>query len=521
MSKSKPPSAIRQLEESVRCRELQLREAALGLECKLLENQQAFWDNYVDPRDAFWDEQERRFWSPLTSGELKKDGVEPPVFRTETDLAIIRNDCRNLAALNAFAINGHENRISYIVGTGYRYRVASDTLSDEVIQAAQAVIDQFVKSNRFGELEQELVRRGDRDGEWFIRRFPQADGTLKVRVIEPDQVKCPAGREGNKAFSFGVETEPDDVETVNAFWVDGERVEGVDVHHAKFNVDRNCKRGVPIFFPVRANLRRADKLLRNMSTVADIQAAIALVRKHDKTTSSGMTTFADSKADFRATNPMTGRDTRFHRLQPGTVLDAPAGTSYDYPAGGIEADRFVKVLDAELRGIAARVVMPEFMFSSNASNANYASTLVAEGPAVKKFGRDQEGYRVHNGTIVHWALEAAVDVGVLPAAILDDTVTTLEVEAPAMVVRNPLQEAQSNAIEVQNGVLSPQQWAASRGRDWDQVAKDLDEVEERTGHRPGSGLQLPGMDGTPPMGGSGGKGDERIEPADPEPSTPG
>ena len=33
--------------------------------------------------------------------------------------------------------------------------------------------------------------------------------------------------------------------------------------------------------------------------------------------------------------------------------------------------------------------MPEFMFTSDASNANYASTLVAEGPAVKMFERLQ------------------------------------------------------------------------------------------------------------------------------------
>ena len=33
--------------------------------------------------------------------------------------------------------------------------------------------------------------------------------------------------------------------------------------------------------------------------------------------------------------------------------------------------------------------MPEFMFTSDASNANYSSTLVAEGPAVKMFERLQ------------------------------------------------------------------------------------------------------------------------------------
>ena len=33
--------------------------------------------------------------------------------------------------------------------------------------------------------------------------------------------------------------------------------------------------------------------------------------------------------------------------------------------------------------------MPEFMLTSDASNANYSSTMVAEGPAVKMFDRLQ------------------------------------------------------------------------------------------------------------------------------------
>ena len=33
--------------------------------------------------------------------------------------------------------------------------------------------------------------------------------------------------------------------------------------------------------------------------------------------------------------------------------------------------------------------MPEFMLTSDASNANYASTMVAEGPAMRMFARLQ------------------------------------------------------------------------------------------------------------------------------------
>ncbi|MGC4005047.1 MAG: hypothetical protein QM811_18815 [Pirellulales bacterium] len=39
--------------------------------------------------------------------------------------------------------------------------------------------------------------------------------------------------------------------------------------------------------------------------------------------------------------------------------------------------------------IASRLVMPEFMLTGDASNANYSSTLVAEGPALRMFARLQ------------------------------------------------------------------------------------------------------------------------------------
>ena len=43
-----------------------------------------------------------------------------------------------------------------------------------------------------------------------------------------------------------------------------------------------------------------------------------------------------------------------------------AGTEYEFPAAALDAGRYVAVLQAELRAIAARLVMPEFMFTSDA-----------------------------------------------------------------------------------------------------------------------------------------------------------
>ena len=100
----------------------------------------------------------------------------------------------------------------------------------------------------------------------------------RIRFIEPDQVVTPPGLAGDPSASFGIQTDRDDVESILGYYVDGELIEEHDVQHRRANVDFNVKRGLPLYVPVRKNLRRAERLLRNMSIVAEIQSAIALIR---------------------------------------------------------------------------------------------------------------------------------------------------------------------------------------------------------------------------------------------------
>ena len=100
--------------------------------------------------------------------------------------------------------------------------------------------------------------------------------------------------------------------------------------------------------------------------------------------------------------------------RPGTILDALADTDYQFPASGLDAGRYVTVLQAELRAIASRLVMPEFMLTSDASNANYTSTMVAEGPAMKMFDRMQQDMIEDDLEVMAHVVHAAVAAG--PAA---------------------------------------------------------------------------------------------------------
>jgi capsid protein len=434
------------------------------LERRLSEAWQGLWDQFVDPAEPFCDD--GGDWISL--GAAEGASAHAP-HTSEQQLREVRSQCRLLAAGNEFAINGHENRISYLIGSGHTYRAAVRKGHDApqaLASEAQAVLDAFIADNQWQRRQQEIVRRYDRDGEVFLRFFVTERGETRVRFIEPGQVSTPTDRAGDPASSFGILTEPDDVETPLAYFVDGQAVDAREIQHRKANVDANVKRGLPLFYPVRKNLRRAEKLLRNMSVVAEIQSAIALVRKHRGATRFGVQQFAAAQADVSVTSPTTGQTTNFRRFGPGTILDSHGGIEYDFPAAGLDAANYVVVLQAELRAIASRLVMPEFMLTSDASNANFASTMVAEGPAMRMFARLQAGLVVDDLQVMRRVLEGAVAAGRLPSEAL----VAIEIQAspPTLEIRDPLKEAEAFRIEYECGILSPQTWSQRRGLDYDQ-----------------------------------------------------
>jgi len=442
------------------------------LKSQLSEACDSLWDSVVDIREPYRGE-EGGWWNPVGAPYGSGNAADTFGPVSPSQLNELRNECRRLAMGNEFAINGHENRVSYIVGAGHSYHATirkGATASSDLAMRVQEVIDDFIHENRWHARQQEVVRRLDRDGEALLRFFTTRDGATRVRFIEPDQVATPTDRHSDHSASFGILTQPGDVEAQIGFYVDGVLIPADEIQHRKANVDANVKRGLPLFTPVRKNLRRADKLLRNMSVVAEIQSAIALIRKHRTATRSGVEQFVSDSSLGMATNS-SGQSRSVTHYGPGTILDAPAGLEYDFPATGIDAGNYVTILQAELRAIAARLVMPEFMFTSDASNSNYASTLVAEGPAVKMFERLQATMIADDCQVMWRVVEAAIRAGRLPEE--SRRAIEIQITPPSLNVRNPLEEAQVDQIAYEHGVLSKQTWSQRLGLDYDQEQRNM------------------------------------------------
>ena len=340
------------------------------------------------PADAFYDVDGTR-WNALGGAMLPGAGSGIP-FTDEQQLAEIRGQCRALAAGNEFAINGHENRISYIVGSGHVYRAVARkgrTAPESLLSGVQAVLDEFVRINHWRQRQQEIVRRKDRDGECFLRLFPAAGrhNPSAVRRAGPGGDACRSRR--RPSASFGIETDPADVETVMGYWIDGRLIDaGGDP--APQGERRRQREARPA-----AVLSRAEESTPRGKTAAEHERGVGNPigdRHHPQALGGdkrGPGAIRGQPGRLERDQPGHGPDQPFQAICPGHDSRRPSGTEYEFPASGIDAGRYVAVLQAELRAIASRLVMPEFMLSSDASNANYSSTMVAEGPAVKMFER--------------------------------------------------------------------------------------------------------------------------------------
>jgi len=461
-----------------------LKGAILERQIQLLESYSLFYGQGTGSGSRFLGEDPRTDDGYEPWDEIGIGGQARRLQRSTRDYEIARDVGRALAAENEYAIGAHECRQSYVVGAGLVYSVVPlDEGAYELAQQAQRELEEFFTENDWPEMEQEAVLRGDRDGEAIFRLFPASDGPLRARFVEPEAVTAEGGA-GN-APVFGIEHAPDDVRDVQAMWIrpaaggPPQRVPVKDeatglrlIEHVRLNVDASSPRGWPTMYPIRRNLARAEKLLRNMSYVAALQAAIALIRKHESATKTEVESYLDSERDLLVSNSATGRQTRYQQMGAGTVIDAGPGVSYEAPVSSVNAGNNVAVLQAELRAAAARLQMPEYMFSGDASNANYGSTLVAEAPAVKQFLRLQGKFGRVFQRIAWTALRHAAAFSRLPEGVL--TRCQIKIGYPSVIVRDQLQEAQRRQIEYSSGVLSRRTWREQAGYDHDTEERNLD-----------------------------------------------
>ncbi len=520
----------REARRKAKCIEAEMRAAHLERlqqrQQRLTESYEAWewisgWQDVVDRMRG----PERDLVQPVSTAQDRRYGANWPFWRTWIEHARLRAAGRILCTLTNVGRGLVRGLCSYVVRDGYTFRAAarSDSTPAALVGAVQAAIDDFSDHNEWPEYQQELFRRDRRDGESFTRYFTAKDGMLTLRAVNPEQVLEPPAMRP-ETDSFGILTQEDDTLSVTGYWVAydgnasaGEEVPADEMLHSKANVDREVKRGLSDFsYDTYDAIKSVGSLLEAMSEGSAIQASIAFFRQHEGSGIDQVSEFLGAVKDYEQLNPRTGKLDRQEQYYPGKIIDMPKGMTVSTPPFATNAQNFTAVAQAVLRNVGVGLWnAPEWLVSGDASNGNYASSLVAEAPFGRTCMAAQAFYSARFKRPVTAAIKARCDAGKLRAGGRTwswDEVRTqvdIEVEPPTLTVRDPLQEAQRHQIEIQAGTNSPQNVCQEMGRDYERITTDLEEHQERTGGGAGGGLSLPGEGGAGGLAGDD-QGDDQL-----------
>lgn len=423
-------------------------------------------------------------------------GEQLPIYLTWWQLKSIRDRARYVYATNEFAHGLVSCFQSFVVGaTGFKWRAASVDLKNPVpeqyLTRIQHTLDLFREYNNLVDVENEIVYRLHVDGEVFLRKFPQANGMLVIRFIEPELVQGYSQDMNSPKDSFGIITEPDDINTVLGYqvilrpWESQQPtfIPAEEIIHIKFGTNSNAKRGLTTFYPVFQNLANCEDILASTVTMAKARAKIAMVRKVNNVAPDSMAKMVDDhiNATLDPGPTMDGdRETiKLERFGYGSIITAPANVDYEFPGANVDAAGLIQVLQANLRSLATRFGISETLMSGDASNNNYSSALIAEAPARRTFerwqgiiGRSLAESRFQPNRSLAWEqLYLAADHGIFPMEILKNIRVTSE--AFSLQSREHQKEAEMNSIYFNMGVKSIQTIRSELGLDNDTEASNF------------------------------------------------
>lgn len=404
-------------------------------------------------------------------------------LRILLDFDRVRNLARYLWETNAHAHGLLSGLRSYVLGGGYTVLATpKDRAAKGDIENLNEFLLEYIEKLDLDTYYSEQFIRAHRDGECFLRLFPQADGITQLRFIEPDNIRPPLGEDHEGTFSFGIKAPLDDSSNVQAFNINyprdntDEPVEVIYIKHLKLNVLSNVKRGISSFYPVDTELKGVNKLRFAFTEGAKVRASIPYVRQHalaDKSAIEDMQTTLSTETLTRSNSDGSTRDVKTQITEPGMVHDIPKGMEYVAPPATLDAEAFSLACSRGLEAVAARFNAPSWLVTGSADASSYASSLSAESPFVKRIEFEQ---RIHSKYWKH-VLEAIVTIaqeqGILPENTLDKF--NIRVEAPSSITRNIRDENETYDLLHKNGIMAASTWAARNNLD---LVEEQDKLKE-------------------------------------------
>lgn len=424
---------------------------------------------YTDPDEAF------DGWLAIGLG------FQSQYLLTEGHLRLIRDTARIVCCTNDIAKAIVFLYQTYVVGDGVTTVVLPTDIGaigdieayvDAKPEAEQLqLIDNwknFCKRNDLPERLDEHVERILRDGEAIHHLGKEAEEVV-AKFVDPSFITGEQKYRGRivGGNACGVRTDEKNRESIVALlYNDGGGENEIKPENFVFDKrgsDKNITRGISAFYPVFARLRRIEKLMVNVSVLAQIQSAIALIRKHPQTSGVQLGNFVARRANGGFKNDaVTGVDVLAQKFPRGAVVDAK-GFDYDFPAHSVATKNFLEVCHAELMHVAAVFLLPFKWLIGEELDAP-----LEPGSRVTKNFKRQQRLLYGNGEHTRGKLHEMWDKVQALNGVSPETLKKYRPEfyGPPIPVANALDEARIGEIEQRCGVLSPQTWASKLGRNW-------------------------------------------------------
>lgn len=401
------------------------------------------------------------------------------------DVKKLRERSREAKRNDAVAAGLLRNFENDVVGIGITPQSTADGREEiEARFAAQSDYLAPAENVSWGDFQRLLYAKMLEDGEVFVHRYYAPDGT-KFEVVEAERVDTPYDAPLAKGHEIRSGVERDPSGRVVAYYVairhpgdsvlpyvKGEeiprvvpltmehyrRVPASEVHHLKLADRPGQTRGIPFLTPCLQNLRDLDLLLE--ATLKRAQVANCLAA------------FITSESDAGGLFDVTAEDFGYvleDRIQPAMMMRLFPGEKVEtlVPNSNFgDLEVFVVLLARRIGsalGVSWQLVLKDF------STANYSSARTDLLEARKVF-------RAHQQKLIaclRWVWRSVLEFDVVRGdlRVSPDDLLAVNFVPPGWEWVDPEKEVKAAQLELEIGLTTLRDLAASRGRDWEDLLK--------------------------------------------------
>lgn len=398
-------------------------------------------------------------WNLLQS--MRAEG-ETPQTRKE-----IVQQCRIMQKTNSHVRGLIRTYVKYICRGGFQF--------DAMNEAEGRRFAQWNEANNWVARQKQIVARTIRDGECMVW-WQVGNSGLVARFIDPLKINNNHANTPKEAID-GIVADPEDSErALDLYHEDYGQIKASDVSWYRSDDDLGCTRAWPWFFILASNAKLYAAWLNDRIRLNRLRTAVAMIRKHPRASASQIKAWLESQKNTQSETTDTRSDNAWlsqERWHGAQIFDLKGEEDIDFKSPNLGAGDAQQDGRALLLTLPAATGLAEYMTTGDAGNNNYASSLVAEAPAVAEF-EDWQLYFASQFKLDWYRVQEYLQGEGADWKPVNDF-ERVSVQAPRVSARERDKEANANNTLHDGLVISLAEWRRREGVDGKQMDKEIKE----------------------------------------------